>query len=131
MNRYKSKGAPIQAIRMIIGSAAVGSPLFTYQKWGGDQSAKVGDWLVSRDGGVYTIDSDSFDNTYTETTVPGWYMKTSVVWAERADSDGSIQTKEGVTLYEAGDWLVYNAENRGDGYAMSAAKFDKLYDPFG
>ena len=130
MNKYKPKGAPIQAIQMNIGSAPSGSPLFIYQKWGGDQSAKVGDWFVSRDGEAYTIDKDSFEQTYAETENHGWYRKKAVVWAERADSDGSIKTKEGATKYESGDWLVYNQENRGDGYAMSAVKFEKLYEPY-
>ena len=38
-------------------------------------------------------------------------------------------TKEGATAYEAGDMLVFNGPARTDGYAMSAKKFESLYEP--
>jgi hypothetical protein len=30
----------------------------TYQKWGGTQTCKAGDWIVNNDGDVYTVDRD-------------------------------------------------------------------------
>ena len=58
---------------------------------------------------------------------PGTYIKTTPVWAEVAREAGSVQTKEGVTYYAAGDYLVFNEERGGDAYAVSADKFETLY----
>lgn len=32
---------------------------FTYQKWGGTQRCKRGDWLVNNNGDLYTVDGDT------------------------------------------------------------------------
>jgi len=37
---------------------------FTYDKWGGRQTGKAGDWLVDNAGDVYTVDAESFARTY-------------------------------------------------------------------
>ena len=37
---------------------------FTYQKWGGEQRRKRGDWLVDNDGDIYTVDGAVFARTY-------------------------------------------------------------------
>lgn len=101
--------------------------LFGYRKWGSDQSAKPGDWLVQNGDDVYTVDAESFALTYSKTG-QGRYRKTGHVWAEPAAEHGVIRTKEGKTSHEAGDWLVYNREDRKDGYAMSAQRFHELYE---
>ena len=56
-------------------------------------------------------------------------MKTAPVWAEQASAAGSVATQEGRTQNEAGDWLVSNNADGSDAYAISAAKFEKLYEP--
>jgi hypothetical protein len=99
---------------------------FNYQKWGGTQSCKAGDWLVNNDGDVYTVDGDTFARTYREVS-PGVYEKVAPVWAEVAEQSGQIATKEGVTHYAAGDYLVYNNADRKDGYAVKARKFEEMY----
>ena len=99
---------------------------FTYRKWGGEQSCKRGDWLVNNDGDVYTVDADTFARSYAPVT-RGVYRKTTPVWAERASTDGAIRTKEGITHYRAGDWLVFNDARGDDGYAVEADAFDRLY----
>jgi len=101
---------------------------FTYRKWGGTQRCKAGDWLVNNDGDVYTVDRDTFANTYRQVS-PGIYEKVGPVWAEVVRQPGQIQTKEGMTHYKAGDYLVYNNENRSDGYAVTASKFEEMYEP--
>lgn len=121
MKRYRRKGT-IFALRLALDMA----PL-KYQKWGGEQTAKPGDWLAQIPGDTYTIDADSFAATY-EQVGPCEYRKTAIVWAEQAQSTGRIQTKEGFTEYVAGDWLVYNQPDRGDGYAMGPARFSELYE---
>lgn len=100
---------------------------FTYKKWGGTQSCKAGDWLVDNDGDVYTVDRETFARTYGEVS-PGIYEKRAPVWAEIAQKPGQIKTKEGVTRYDAGDYLVYNDENRKDGYAVEPKKFEGMYE---
>jgi len=100
---------------------------FTYTKWGGDQHCKRGDWLVDNGADVYTIAAATFADTYRETS-RGVYEKIGYVWAEQAESAGSIQTKEGSTDYGSGDFLVFNDAQRKDGYAIAADKFRLLYE---
>jgi hypothetical protein len=99
---------------------------FTYQKWGGEQVCKRGDWLVDNAGDVYTVDAESFARTYTRVS-RGLYRKTAPVWAEQAASDGEVKTKEGATHYQRGDWLVFNTADGTDGYAMDDETFRRLY----
>lgn len=100
---------------------------FTYQKWGGAQRCKKGDWIVNNNSDAYTIDAETFMRTY-RLISPGLYEKTGSVWAEEAAKSGTIQTKEGSTAYRKGDFLVFNDPDRKDGYAMSAEKFRDLYE---
>lgn len=104
------------------------TPGFTYEKWGSTQTCKPGDWLVDNEGDVYTVDRETFEQTYRKRS-PGVYVKTGEVWAEVADEAGVIETKEGSTRYEAGDYLVFNDEQGRDGYAVTAEKFESMYEP--
>ena len=114
---------PVIAVRL-----ALETDGFFYQKWGGRQHAKSGDWIVDNEGDVYTVDADVFARTYRPTkSGTGAYVKTTPIWAERATGAGSVQTKEGVTHYDAGDYIVSNNEDGSDQYAVSADKFDSLY----
>jgi hypothetical protein len=106
---------------------AVDTAGFTYQKWGGTQRCKVGDWIVNNDGDVYTVDSQSFQRTYRPTGL-GTYVKTTPVWAEVVQEAGSVATKEGTTHYQRGDYLVFNEQEGGDAYAISADKFETMYE---
>ena len=101
---------------------------FSYRKWGGTQTCKPGDWLVSNDGDTYTVDQESFARTYRQTG-PGTYVKNTPVWAEVARTSGEIRTKEGATHYDKGDYLVYNDPDGKDGYAMSSDTFTRMYEP--
>ena len=114
---------PVVAVRLALDTDGL-----VYRKWGGTQRAKPGDWLVDNDGDVYTVDADVFARTYRQTG-PGTYIKTTPVWAERAARAGHVTTKEGVTRYEAGDYLVANSSDGSDEYAISAAKFESMYAP--
>jgi hypothetical protein len=101
---------------------------FTYEKWGSTQHCKPGDWIVQNHDEVYTVDRDVFARTYREVT-PGSYLKTTPVWAEMAGQSGEVRTKEGLTHYDAGDYLVFNEEHGGDPYAVKADKFAAMYEP--
>jgi len=101
---------------------------FTYEKWGGKQSCKRGDWIVDNGGDAYTIDRETFARTYQQVR-PGVYVKHANVWARVAHEPGRISTKEGTTDYEAGDYLVFNDPHGRDGWAISARKFETLYEP--
>jgi hypothetical protein len=114
---------PVIAIRLALDLKSL-----VYQKWGDEQRAKSGDWLVDNDGDVYTVDAGSFARTYRQTG-HGTYVKTTPVWAEQATQAGSVKTKEGATHYEAGDYLVSNDSDGTDAYAISAGKFETLYTP--
>ena len=106
---------------------ALDTPGFSYQKWGATQSCKAGDWLVDNAGDVYTVERESFANTYRQ-VAPGSYIKMAPVWAEVAADAGEVRTKEGTTHYRAGDYLVFNEESGGDPYAVSADKFAEMYE---
>ena len=99
-----------------------------YRKWGGVQTASAGDWLVNREGEAYTVEREVFARTYRMIS-PGLYEKVTPVWARVAESEGTISTKEGETSYVAGDMIVCNDPNGGDGYAMKPETFADLYDP--
>ena len=103
---------------------------FVYQKWGGTQRCKRGDWVVNNRGDIYTVDRDTFARTYRleNPDIPGIYVKDAPVWAEQAEQPGIIQTKEGSTAYNARDYLVFNDPGRKDGYAMSEERFQSLYE---
>ena len=100
-----------------------------FHKWGNEQVAKEGDWLVSNDGELYTVDGDSFAKTY-EPVGPCRYRKTGSVWAELADADGVMLTKEGSSAYRKGDYLVFNEPDRGDGYPVAKNRFEQQYSLF-
>ncbi|MDH4065415.1 MAG: hypothetical protein OEW19_13535 [Acidobacteriota bacterium] len=100
---------------------------FTYRKWGDLQTCKAGDWVVDNAGDVYTVDRTTFARTYRQVG-PGTFVKTTPVWAEIAAADGRLTTKEGATHYRAGDYLVCNEEDGSDAYAMSAEKFQAMYE---
>jgi hypothetical protein len=119
----KRAGAPVMAVQLDLDTQG-----FTYRKWGGEQTCKPRDWIVNNAGEVYTVDRDTFARTY-RAEGPGLYRKITPVWAEVADRDGAIRTKEGETRYEAGAYLVFNDEEGQDGYAVSAATFKALYEP--
>jgi hypothetical protein len=113
--------------RVVAVQLALDTAGFTYRKWGSEQRCKPGDWIVNNDGEVYTVDSASFERTYRPVGV-GTYVKTTPVWAEVAREAGSVPTKEGATNYKAGDYLVFNQEDGGDPYSVSADKFEEMYE---
>ena len=112
---------PVAAVRLALDTDGL-----IYRKWGGEQRAKPGDWIVDNNGDVYSVDAEVFARTYRQTAT-GAYVKTTPVWAERATHPGSVKTKEGSTQYAAGDYLVSNDRNGSDDYAMTAKTFEDLY----
>jgi hypothetical protein len=126
MTRQRFRRRPDQAVVAV--QLKLDTDGLRFRKWGHEQVAKPGDWLVDSGSDVYTIDAESFARTY-EAVGRGLYLKTAPVWAEQAVADGSVKTKEGVTVYAAGDWLVSNQPDGGDAYAVPAARFRQLYEP--
>ena len=100
---------------------------FSYRKWGAIQRCKAGDWIVNSGGDVYTVDAESFARTYRKSG-DGAYLKIAPVWAEVAGQAGSLPTKEGLTHYRAGDYLVSNEPDGGDAYATPASRFAEMYE---
>lgn len=120
--RYRKK--PDQAVTAV--KLDLETDGLRYRKWGAPQRARRGDWLVDNDGEVYTVESRSFARTYRKIS-PGRYVKKTPVWAEVATQAGNIATKEGRSRYRRGDYIVYNERKGSDGYAISAARFRKMY----
>src|ERR1043166_1000312 len=106
--RYiRSPNSPVVAIRLDLDIEGL-----VYRKWGDVQRAKRGDWLVDNGGDVYTVAADVFERTYCPTSNgPGTYVKATPVWATKAETAGSVVTKEGRTHYEAGDYIVSNSSD--------------------
>ena len=100
---------------------------FYYEKWGDTQYCNRGDWIVNNAGDVYTVNSKSFDHTY-ETVSPGVYRKTAPIWAQVAEEGGVIETLEGTSKYQPGDYLVSNGSDSSDTYAVGKAKFEAMYE---
>ncbi len=100
---------------------------FVYRKWGAEQRCNPGDWLVDNGGDIYTVDKKVFADTY-EQIDPGRYKKTTPIWAEPASEPGVVETKEGHSHYQAGDYLVSNNEDGTDAYCISADKFEAMYE---
>jgi hypothetical protein len=100
---------------------------FTFRKWGGEQRCKRGDWIVDNSGETYVIDSGVFPRTYRKIG-DGKYVKINPVWAEIAQSAGTVKTHEGASSYQAGDYLVYNRPDRSDAYCMGADRFEAMYE---
>lgn len=122
--RYvKRTGQAVAAVQLALDTQG-----FTYRKWGGIQTCKPGDWIVNNGGDVYTVDGETFARTY-RPAGPGLYVKWAPVWAEAATRPGALRTREGVTHYQAGDYLVFNQEDGGDAYAVSAERFEAMYEP--
>ena len=99
----------------------------TYQKWGAEQYAKSGDWLVKNGNDTYTIDQETFKKTYRRIS-DSKYVKTTSIWAEVVIKDGSVKTKEGKSYYKAGDYLVSNNKDGSDSYCISADNFNEMYE---
>lgn len=120
---YKRRpGSTVYAIRLDLQTSG-----FDYVKWGEKQHCKPGDFIVLNGDEVYTVDADVFAETYAASGAAE-YQKIGTVWAEQAKSAGAIDTKEGKTRYEAGDYIVYNDREQTDGYAMTRAKFEQMYE---
>ncbi len=100
---------------------------FVYHKWGAEQCCRRGDWVVDNGGDIYTVDGRVFARTYRQLS-PGVYVKSTAIWAEVADQPGEVDTKEGRSHYEAGDYLVANNEDGTDAYCISAEKFEAMYE---
>ncbi len=118
----KRKETPVIAVQLKLETDG-----FTYKKWGAEQRCKPGDWIVNNDGDIYSVDRESFEDTYSMVS-PGIYAKTKSVWAEVATQNGVVQTKEGESHYKKGDYLVSNNEDGTDAYCVKAEKFESMYE---
>lgn len=117
----KKTSQPVQAVQLKLDMSG-----FSYKKWQAVQHCKAGDWLVDNAGDVYTVEQSVFESTYQQIQ-PGNYIKITPVWAEQATVDGTIDTLEGSTHYEVGDYLVFNNPDQTDGYAVAKEKFETMY----
>lgn len=128
--RYRRRpDRPVLAVRLALDFDAL-----AYRKWGAEQVARPGDWLVQAEGDTYTIAAAVFEETYAAVS-PGCYVKVAKVWAYAAQAAGAVTTLEGETHYEAGDFIVRNGDEegaydgpKGEPYAIARATFEQLYE---
>ena len=124
LRRYKKRAhCGVVAVRLDLDTDG-----FTYRKWGAEQRCKRGDWLVDNEGDVYTVDAEVFSTTYRKQST-GIFLKITPVWAKIASEAGSVTTKEGVSHYQAGDYVVYNNKDGTDAYCVGKEKFENMYEP--
>ena len=76
----------------------------------------------------FIIDCDVFGQTYRQVQ-PGRFVKITPVWAEVATNSGLVETKEGSSHYQKGDYLVYNNQDGTDAYCVVADIFESMYEP--
>lgn len=120
--RYRKRVTEqVVAVRLALDTAG-----FLYRKWGSEQYCKPGDYIVDNGTEVYTVDAGSFLNTY-RLKSPGVYVKCAPVWAEMAARAGTICTKEGISHYKAGDYLVCNDDIGADAYCVARSTFEATY----
>ena len=124
LRRFRKR--PDQAVTAI--QLALDTEGLRYRKWGGDQHGKPGDWLVDNAGDIYTVAADVFARTYRHIS-PGRFIKSTPVWARRAEHAGTVNTREGESHFTAGDYLVFNQADETDGYCMTAERFHAMYEP--
>lgn len=124
--KYLRRGdRPVTAVQLALDM----DPL-VFRKWGGVQRALANDWLVNNNGDVYTVAAASFASTYhpvDPVSAPGQYIKSAPVWACEAADAGAVETREGRTAYQPGDFIVANAPDGDDRYAISRERFHDLY----
>ena len=121
----KKAGCAVTAVQLNVETKG----LF-YTKWGDEQKGKMGDWLVDNDGEVYTVDAAEFLRTYEKISV-GRYLKTAVVWAYQAQSNGFVKTLEGETHYQQGDYVIADDQTGDPTYAVGKEKFEGMYQRVG
>lgn len=100
-----------------------------YRRWGGEQTAKPGDWLVLSNGDTYTIDAAEFTKTYDrDPGKAGIFRKTAVTYAYEAIQGGKIFTLEGASDFEAGDYICASNPEMKDAYPVSRETFEATYE---
>jgi len=123
LRRYRKRSTSfVTAVRLDLDTEGL-----VYRKWGAEQFCKAGDWLVNNEGDTYTVDRDVFERTYRE-VAPGKFVKVTPIWAEVATEAGSVETLEGRTHYQAGDYVVSELEDGRSVYSISADKFESMYE---
>lgn len=123
LRRYRKR--PDQAVTAI--QLALDTKGLHYRKWGAEQHAQPGDWLVDNGGDIYTVAADVFARTYRQIS-PGRFIKSTPVWARQAEQAGALKTREGKSHFAAGDYLVFNQADETDGYCMAAERFQAMYE---
>jgi len=117
---HRARIVPIKALQLDM-------PV-SYEKWGGIQNAKSGDWLIFKGGEIYSCDRQVFEDTYRplEGGEKGQFYKDACIEAHVAEAGGTVATLEGTSAFEAGDYIVTNPG--GDMYVIRADKFHLLYE---
>ena len=123
LNKFVPRAIPVVAIQIDFDNVTL-----TYHKWGNDQKAVSGDWLVNTYGDVLTVNREIFARSY-QAIGHGQFLQTGHVWGKQAVEPGTLQTKNGKINYQAGDYLVFNDPEGNHGIVMKANVFPEFYLP--
>lgn len=123
LNKFVRKAIPVTAVQIDFDKVK-----FTYHKWGAEQKATTGDWIVSTHGDVVTVPREIFARSY-KTIGHGQYLQTGNVWVRQTIEPGVLKTNSGQINYQAGDYLVFNDPEGNQGIVMKANTFTEFYLP--
>lgn len=124
--KFRKKGTAVPVVAIQLNMDLVLGKLL-YEKWGGIQEEKKGDWLMKNGDEVYTCDGKVFADTYRAIDgVAGQYVKTALVDATEATTSGYVPTLEGKSAFKVGDFIVTNPG--GDTYPVHREEFLRIYE---
>lgn len=99
----------------------------TYELWGDTQKAKAGDWLVEKGTDTYTIEEQEFSGSYSPVSgTIARYYKSEHIEAVEARVGGWVDTLEGRSCFEAGDFIACSPT--GKTWCLKAKKLFDYYE---
>jgi hypothetical protein len=123
LNKFVRKAIPVTAIQIDFDKVS-----FTYHKWGSDQKATSGDWIVNTNGDIFTVPREIFARSY-KMIGHGQYLQTGDVWVRHTIEPGFLKTNNGKVNYKAGDYLVFNDPEGNHGIVVKPNIFTEFYLP--
>ena len=121
LNKFVRRAIPVTAIQLDFDNVTL-----TYHKWGNDQKAVSGDWIVNNYGDVIAVNREIFARSY-RAIGNGQFLQTGHVWVKQTIEPGTLQTKNGKINYQAGDHLVFNDPEGNHGIVVKANVFSEYY----
>lgn len=118
-------GANTYSSRLVVTATRLDERKIWRTATGSNLTAQPGDWLLCDGNDNWTVAADVFRATY-RNLGGDQYAKFTIVRARQLSSRTTINTLEGPSLAEPGDWLVGNPG--GDAWPVPRADFGRRYE---